>query len=183
MWECQPKHGKGAGSHARHGKVVQVSRDKRGKVDKCRTEWRSTRNSETAGKSEKSEKHTESTISLGRETHGISTWPNFASPCCEFTDVRLPELHQTVNIWNVPPSNSEHLECPTIGQSMFPLLDTWTLGHLDTQTLRRLDTLYMLISAWGFVWLRAWIGKVRGRRWVPATKRRGKGRYYIARIL
>ena len=35
----------------------------------------------------------------------------------------------------------------------------------------------------GFVWPRAWIGKVRGRRWVPATKRRGKGRYHVARIL
>ena len=45
------------------------------------------------------------------------------------------------------------------------------------------STLYALVSAWGFVWPRAWIGKVRGRRWVPATKRRGKGRYYIARIL
>ena len=42
---------------------------------------------------------------------------------------------------------------------------------------------YVLVSAWGFVWPRAWIGKVRGRRWVPATKRRGKGRYYVARIL
>ena len=55
------------------------------------------------------------------------------------------------------------------------------VANVDTERILWL-LLYALVSAWGFVWPRVWIGKVRGR-WVPATKRRGKGRYYIARIL
>ena len=72
MRKCRPKRGKGAGSHARCGKAVRMVCDKRGKADKCRAERRSAGNSETAGKRERSEKHTESAISSGRETHGIS---------------------------------------------------------------------------------------------------------------
>ena len=48
--------------------------------------------------------------------------------------------------------------------------------------MTRIGTLYALVSAWEFVWPRAWIGMVRGNR-VPGTKRRGKWRYYVARIL
>ena len=72
MRECWLKHGKGTRSHTRHGKAVQMVRDKCGKVDKHGTEQRSARNLETAGKCEKSEKHTELAISSGRETHGVS---------------------------------------------------------------------------------------------------------------
>ena len=58
------------------GKPVQAVCDKCGKADKHGTEWRSAGNSETARKHEKSEKHTESAISLGRETHGVSYPPH-----------------------------------------------------------------------------------------------------------
>ena len=68
------------------------------------------------------------------------TWPNFAGLTVTCCDVRLPESRRTVNIQNVPPSDSEHSECPTVRQSTFPLSDTRTLGHLDTQTLGHLDT-------------------------------------------
>ena len=56
--------------------LVQVACDKHGKAEKCGAEQRSTGNSETAGKHEKSGIHTESTISLGRETHGVSYPPH-----------------------------------------------------------------------------------------------------------
>ena len=78
MQECQPKRGKGARSHARRGKAVRMVHNKRG------TERRSAKNSETAGKCEKSEKHTESTISSGRDTwhiiskYGLSSVLHFA---------------------------------------------------------------------------------------------------------
>ena len=75
------------------------------------------------------------------------TRPDFARPCCKFTDVRLPEPCWTINIWNVPPLDSEHSiwnvsplnsqcsHCWTLGHS-----DTWTLRHLDTWMLRCSDT-------------------------------------------
>ena len=43
--------------------------------------------------------------------------------------------HRTVNIRNVPPSDSQRSHCRTLGHS-----DTRTLGRSDTQTLRRSDT-------------------------------------------
>jgi hypothetical protein len=54
-----------------------------------------------------------------------------------------------------------------------------TQRRLASEVLERLQatattaTMYALVSAWEFVWLRAWIGKVRGGR-LPAAKCGGK---------
>ena len=41
----------------------------------------------------------------------------------------------------------------------------------------------MLVSAWQFMWPRAWIEKVRDNRVGASNQTKGQKRYYVARIL
>ena len=105
-------------------------------------------------------------IALCHAVTGI-TRPDFAGPRC---DVRLPESRQIVNIRNVPPSDSEHSECPTVGQSTFPLSDTRTLGHSDTRTLRHSDTQMLGHVDTRSVHCQRLLSQSSPKHWIPSVQ-------------